>query len=91
MSINDVNRNLKSYVETHILPLYKNNDEGHQLAHILNVIDRSFEITKDINELNADIIYAAASFHDIGTYHTHEAVCVTTARTYPGLCIISAR
>ena len=68
MSINDVNENLKSYIETNILPLYKQNDEGHQLGHILNVIDRSFEITKDIDDLNADIIYTAASFHDIGAY-----------------------
>ena len=68
MSINDVNENLKSYIETSILPLYKNNDEGHQFGHIINVIDRSFEITKDIDELNADIIYTAAAFHDIGAH-----------------------
>lgn len=68
MSINDVNENLKSYIETNVLPLYKNNDEGHQLNHILSVINRSFEITKDIDNLNANIIYTAASFHDIGVF-----------------------
>ena len=68
MSINDVNNDLKSYIETNILPLYRLNDEGHQFGHIISVINRSFEIAKDIDNLNADIIYTAAAFHDIGSH-----------------------
>lgn len=68
MGINDVNEDLKNYIETNILPLYKRNDEGHQFGHILNVINRSFEIAENIDDLDADIIYTAAAFHDIGAY-----------------------
>ena len=62
------NSTLRSYIESTIFPRYDHNDPGHGLSHIKAVIDRSFELANfhNLHRLNPDIIYAAASYHDIG-------------------------
>lgn len=66
ISINDVDKSLKTYIENFIFPQYSKNDEGHQLKHINEVIERSFELSP--LKLNPNIIFTVASFHDIGSY-----------------------
>ncbi len=71
-----VNPQLKSYIETHILPQYSKNEWGHQIGHIDYVIRRSFEFANQANAanqaknptqpLNPNIIYTAAAYHDLG-------------------------
>lgn len=40
----NVNTELITYIEKNILPEYNENDKGHGILHILEVIRRSFEL-----------------------------------------------
>ena len=64
--LNMVSPELVSYVEKHVFPVYKNNDEGHQYTHIKYVINRSLKFAQQFGNVNYDICYVAAAFHDIG-------------------------
>ncbi len=79
IDISKANPQLKSYIETHILPQYSKNEWGHQIGHINYVIRRSFEFANQANTANAanqaknptqplnpNIIYTAAAYHDLG-------------------------
>lgn len=63
----EVNPNLKEYIEKNIFPIYEKNDLGHQLDHILYVIERSFHLSKDF-DLNPNMIYTIAAYHDCAHY-----------------------
>ena len=74
-----INNNLKEYLDTNILVQYKNYDRAHNIDHILSVIKASFELIKDYN-LNEDMVYTIAIFHDLGlpqgrdTHHLTSAI-----------------
>lgn len=61
-----INEELKKYIEENIFPKYNNNDKGHGIEHIKYVIDRSFKFAKRFDNLNLDMIYTIASYHDVG-------------------------
>ena len=64
----EVSSELRKYVEENVLPKYEsNNVGGHGVPHIRTVISRSFEIIKEFGlDVNQDMVYAIAAFHDIG-------------------------
>lgn len=64
----EVSYDLKQYVEENVLPKYdSNNVGGHGVPHIRTVINRSFEIISEFGlDVNKDMVYAIAAFHDIG-------------------------
>lgn len=64
--IENVNNELKNYIEKEIFPIYEKNDKGHNIEHINYVIKRSFDFAKNIPDLDINIVYTVASFHDIG-------------------------
>ncbi len=61
-----INNKLKQYIEENVFPEYKKNDQGHDLEHIKYVINRSIKFADTIPDINYDIVYTVASFHDIG-------------------------
>jgi len=61
-----VNSELRKHIETVVLPEYKKNEPAHNLRHIQYVIDRSFKFARDIPNINYDIVYVVAAYHDIG-------------------------
>lgn len=63
-----INKSLKKYIEENIFPIYEKNEKGHDINHIKYVIKRSFKFAKEIPNINFDIVYTAASFHDIAHY-----------------------
>lgn len=63
-----INKDLIKYIEENIFPSYNKNDEGHNLEHIKYVIDRSIKFANSITEINYDMVYTIASYHDIGHY-----------------------
>ena len=72
-----INKDLKEYIETYIFPSYEKNDEAHNLEHIKYVIDRSLKFASKIENINLDMVYVIASYHDIGHYidaKNHEKV-----------------
>ena len=73
----EINKKLQVYIENNILPSYKKNDLGHGLDHIKYVIERSFKFAKTLEDINYDMVYTIASYHDIGHYidaKNHEKV-----------------
>ena len=74
----EVNKELKQYIENNVFPEYNKNEQGHGISHINDVINRSFELIKE-NELNLnqDMVYTIAAYHDIGHHidsKTHEII-----------------
>ena len=72
-----INEQLKTYIETKVLPNYQKNEEGHGLKHIEYVIDRSLKFAKTVRDINYDMVYVIAAYHDIGHYldrKNHEKV-----------------
>lgn len=61
-----VNPQLKDYIESTILPQYGDDQSGHGLHHIAYVMDRSMRFAEEIGNLNIDMVYTIAAFHDIG-------------------------
>lgn len=73
----EVNKNLKKYIEKNIFPIYEKNDLGHNLEHIKYVIERSLSFAKMIEDINYDMVYVIAAYHDLGHHidaDNHEKV-----------------
>ena len=61
------------YVQEHVFPLYQENDLGHNIVHIKEVIRRCFVLNKTFNlNLDSNMIFAMASYHDLGKHLDHE-------------------
>ena len=60
-----INRELKDYIEQQILPIYENNDSGHATEHIQYVVKRSLRFASQFPNINLEMVYVIASFHDI--------------------------
>lgn len=70
-----VNRTLQQYIEENILPRYNDFDKAHRQEHARMVISQSMEIAEHQN-VDIDIVYAVAAYHDTGLCegreHHHE-------------------
>ncbi len=72
-----INKNLEEYIKKCIFPIYEKNDLGHGLDHITYVIKRSLKFASMVSDINYDMVYTVASYHDIGHYidaKNHEKV-----------------
>ena len=72
-----INPELMDYINKNIFPVYSNNDSAHNLDHINYVIRRSIMFATLIDDINYDMVYTVASYHDIGHYidaKNHELV-----------------
>ena len=61
-----INKELKEYIENNIFPEYNKNDEGHNLDHIKYIIERSLKFAKIVQDINVDMVYTIAVYHDLG-------------------------
>lgn len=64
----EIDQELEKYIKDNVLTQYDiNNIGGHGKEHIIDVIQRSFELIKEFN-LNVDtnMVYVIAAYHDIG-------------------------
>ena len=60
-----MNEKLIEYIETNIFPEYSKNDNGHGIEHINYVIERCFRFAEQFENIDLNMLYAIASFHDI--------------------------
>ena len=71
-----IEENLQCYVEERIIPLYDHFDKAHQRDHVQMVIRQSMGLAARM-EVDRDMVYAIAAYHDIGLCegreHHHEA------------------
>lgn len=68
----EINKELINHIERNVLPVYVHNDEGHRIKHINYVIDRSLRFASTINDINYDMVYTIAAYHDVGIYIDRE-------------------
>ncbi len=80
----DINPKLKKYIEENIFPKYQYNDKGHNLEHIQYVINRSLFFANNLDNINYDMVYTIAAYHDIGHYidaKNHEKISAEILKT----------
>lgn len=72
-----LNKEIVDYIEEHIFPIYSKNDDAHNLKHIYYVIERSLKFAKGLKDINYNMVYVVAAYHDIGCHidrKNHEKV-----------------
>ena len=57
---------LEEYIQNNIFLIYNKNDQGHNLEHIKYVINRSIKFADTIPDIDYNIVYTVAAYHDIG-------------------------
>jgi len=60
-----IDKALKLYLETNIIPKYQFLDLAHSGSHVYDVIEKSIEIAQDYN-VDLNMVYTVAAFHDVG-------------------------
>lgn len=71
--LKDVDSKLRSYVEENVFPLWDENDKGHGPIHRTEVIRRIFALNETFHlNLNPNMLFAIASYHDVGKYIDHK-------------------
>ena len=72
-----MNEKLKEYIEINVFPEYSKNDSGHNIEHINYVIDRCFRFAEQFENIDLDMLYTTAAFHDIAHHidkNNHEVL-----------------
>ncbi len=67
-----INKDLENYIKTQILPQYEKNDNGHSLEHINYVLKRCFKFAEQFQDIDFNMLFAIAAFHDIA-HHIDKA------------------
>ena len=60
-----INKDLENYIKNEILPQYEKNDSGHSLPHIDYVLKRCFKFSEQFENIDFNMLFAIAAFHDI--------------------------
>jgi uncharacterized protein len=74
-----ISPDIKEYIESEILPRY-NALGGHTGDHIDQVIERSLRFAKQAPEINVDMAYVIAAFHDLGRLVDDETHNIESAK-----------
>lgn len=74
-----VSQDLRQYIEENILPRYDNFDKAHRQDHVRTVISQSMELAENL-DVNIDMVYAVAAYHDTGLCQDREHHHETSAR-----------
>ena len=74
-----INPTLKQYVEREILPRYDHFDKAHQRDHVNMVIAQSMQLAEHL-DVDADMVYAIAAYHDTGLCEGREHHHTVSAR-----------
>lgn len=75
--MNSIDNKLVKYLEKEIFCLYDKNDSGHNLEHIKYVIKRSLEFASQFENIDLNMVYTIAAFHDLAHHidrYRHEAL-----------------
>lgn len=74
-----MNPELKRYIEAEILPRYDHFDKAHQRSHAKMVIQQSMQLAERL-DVDTDMIYAIAAYHDTGLSEGRDLHHVVSAR-----------
>ena len=74
-----VNPDLREYVTWNIIPRYRKFDKGHAESHVNMVIDRALRLACRY-DVNPDMVYTAAAYHDLGVEEDRKTHNIISAR-----------
>ena len=74
-----INPEIRKYIESEILPRYSQLG-GHTNDHVDQVIERSLRFAKQAPEINIDMAYVIAAFHDLGRLVDDETHNIESAK-----------
>ena len=74
---------MKHYIETAILPRYKDFDPAHRTDHVLQVIAESLKLSKHY-DVDERMVYTIAAYHDIGLCEGRERHHLVSGRMLRG-------
>lgn len=74
-----MNSELVAYIEEHILPRYDHHDAAHRRDHAEGVIRRSLALAEHY-DVDPDMVYTIAAWHDVGLCEGRELHHVTSGR-----------
>lgn len=60
-----MDKSLVEYIESAIIPMYDGFDAGHGREHVNAVVEEALRLA-EFYDVNADMVYAAAAYHDTG-------------------------
>ncbi len=78
-----VDKSLVDYIEKSIITQYENFDKGHGVEHVNAVVTNSLEIAKEF-EVDINMIYVIAAYHDIGMKYDRKTHHLTSAEELLG-------
>ncbi|MBO5455173.1 MAG: HD domain-containing protein [Muribaculaceae bacterium] len=67
-----VNDDIIEYVEGWVMPRYAGFDKAHREDHARMVIEQSIKLAEGHPEVNPDMVYVIAAFHDLGLVNGRE-------------------
>ncbi len=73
----EIRKEIREYIESEIFKQNSLNESGHGIEHIEYVIGRSLEFAKQVEDINIEMVYVIAAYHDIGHHidaKNHEKV-----------------
>lgn len=74
-----MDKEIVSYIETNIIPKYEKL-KGHTLGHIKQVIERSLKFAEQAPEVNLNMVYIIAAYHDLGRLVDNETHNIESAK-----------
>lgn len=74
-----MNQELLEYVESEIIPRYSSFDKAHREDHARSVIEEALRLSS-FYDVNEDMVYAAAAFHDTGLVEGRETHHLASGR-----------
>lgn len=75
-----VDGSLVAYINQNLVPMYNLNDTGHQMNHINQVLQRSFDFALQVQGLDYNIVYTIALLHDIKQYENRKLHHILSAK-----------
>lgn len=74
-----MDKELKAYIESEILPRYEAYDAAHRRDHIEGVISRSLDFATHY-EVDESMVYTVAAYHDLGLVEGRELHHISSGR-----------
>ncbi len=75
-----INESLTKYIEEEIVPLFFKNDQGHQIAHMEDVLRRSLIFANQCENIYLDMVYTIAMCHDVKHYENKDKHHILSAK-----------
>ena len=82
-ALSSINPDLREYVEKEVFPCYQGVDSAHDESHVRTVLKNALILALDY-DVDMEMVYVIASYHDIGIRYGRDDHEITSARWLRG-------